>query len=170
MWASELGWLVGKTFLLFFAFPVLVQSAQSISLSITPTQTAAWRKQIFEQLSARTKREMDNFMHYEQAVEQVCDAIYLWSLAYPFLLSLQIFMSACLIHLASLIYLHHSWCGWRKEPCSGGKTGSHTSGLMFILPWSSSQDLRATRTASSLSTTTFMKRKRCVCVVAGAHA
>lgn len=33
---------------------------------------------------------------------------------------------------------------------------------MSILRWSSSQDPRATRTASSLSTTTFMRRKRCV--------
>ncbi|TWW81498.1 Tectonin beta-propeller repeat-containing protein 1 [Takifugu flavidus] len=48
----------------------LVQSVQSMTLSITPAQTAAWRKQIFEQLSERTKREMDNFRHYEQAVEQ----------------------------------------------------------------------------------------------------
>uniref|UniRef100_H3D5S4 Tectonin beta-propeller repeat-containing protein 1 n=1 Tax=Tetraodon nigroviridis TaxID=99883 RepID=H3D5S4_TETNG len=35
-----------------------------------PAQTAAWRKQIFEQLSERTKREMENFRHYEQAIEQ----------------------------------------------------------------------------------------------------
>ncbi|KAF7663767.1 hypothetical protein LDENG_00201350 [Lucifuga dentata] len=48
----------------------LAQSVQSMSLSVTPAQTAAWRKQIFEQLSERTKREMDNFRHYEQAVEQ----------------------------------------------------------------------------------------------------
>ncbi|KAM4623995.1 tectonin beta-propeller repeat-containing protein 1 [Polymixia lowei] len=48
----------------------LVQSVQSMSLSITPAQTAAWRRQIFEQLSERSKREMDNFKHYEQAVEQ----------------------------------------------------------------------------------------------------
>lgn len=40
-------------------------------LSVTPAQTAAWRRQIFEQLSERTKREMDNFKHYEQAIEQV---------------------------------------------------------------------------------------------------
>ncbi|KAI1895991.1 hypothetical protein AGOR_G00090210 [Albula goreensis] len=45
-------------------------SAQSMSLSITPAQTAAWRKQIFEQLSERSKREMENFKHYEQAIEQ----------------------------------------------------------------------------------------------------
>ncbi len=44
---------------------------QAMSLSITPAQTAAWRKQIFEQLSERSKREMENFMHYEQAIEQV---------------------------------------------------------------------------------------------------
>ncbi|XP_047465062.1 tectonin beta-propeller repeat-containing protein 1 [Mugil cephalus] len=48
----------------------LVQSVQSMSLSVTPAQTAAWRKQIFEQLSERSKREMDNFRHYEQAIEQ----------------------------------------------------------------------------------------------------
>ncbi|XP_033840451.1 tectonin beta-propeller repeat-containing protein 1 [Periophthalmus magnuspinnatus] len=48
----------------------LLQSVQSMSLSVTPAQTAAWRKQIFEQLNERTKREIDNFRHYEQAVEQ----------------------------------------------------------------------------------------------------
>nr|XP_023665012.1 tectonin beta-propeller repeat-containing protein 1 isoform X1 [Paramormyrops kingsleyae] len=47
-----------------------VSSAQSMSLSVSPAQTAAWRKQIFEQLSERSKREMENFRHYEQAVEQ----------------------------------------------------------------------------------------------------
>uniref|UniRef100_A0A668A898 Tectonin beta-propeller repeat-containing protein 1 n=1 Tax=Myripristis murdjan TaxID=586833 RepID=A0A668A898_9TELE len=51
-------------------FSSLAQSVQSMSLSITPAQTAAWRKQIFEQLSERSKREMDNFRHYEQAIEQ----------------------------------------------------------------------------------------------------
>ncbi|XP_033907610.3 tectonin beta-propeller repeat-containing protein 1 isoform X1 [Acipenser ruthenus] len=45
-------------------------SVQSMSLSITPAQTAAWRKQIFEQLSERSKRELENFRHYEQAIEQ----------------------------------------------------------------------------------------------------
>ncbi|XP_067225683.1 tectonin beta-propeller repeat-containing protein 1 [Chanodichthys erythropterus] len=48
----------------------LNSSMQAMSLSITPAQTAAWRKQIFEQLSERSKREMENFMHYEQAIEQ----------------------------------------------------------------------------------------------------
>ncbi|XP_053269232.1 tectonin beta-propeller repeat-containing protein 1 isoform X1 [Pleuronectes platessa] len=48
----------------------LVQSIQSMSLSVTPAQTATWKRQIFEQLSERTKREMDNFRHYEQAIEQ----------------------------------------------------------------------------------------------------
>ncbi|NXU47091.1 TCPR1 protein, partial [Turnix velox] len=48
----------------------LSSSVQSLSLSITPAQTAAWRKQIFQQLSERTKRELENFRHYEQAVEQ----------------------------------------------------------------------------------------------------
>uniref|UniRef100_A0ABM5EZ52 Tectonin beta-propeller repeat-containing protein 1 isoform X1 n=1 Tax=Pogona vitticeps TaxID=103695 RepID=A0ABM5EZ52_9SAUR len=45
-------------------------SGQSLSLSITPVQTATWRKQIFEQLRERTRRELENFRHYEQAVEQ----------------------------------------------------------------------------------------------------
>ncbi|XP_004840529.1 tectonin beta-propeller repeat-containing protein 1 isoform X1 [Heterocephalus glaber] len=48
----------------------LSPSVQSLSLSITPAQTAAWRKQIFQQLTERTKRELENFRHYEQAVEQ----------------------------------------------------------------------------------------------------
>ncbi|KAA8581780.1 hypothetical protein FQN60_003361 [Etheostoma spectabile] len=48
----------------------MVQSVQSMSLSVTPAQTAAWRRQIFEQLSERTKREIDNFRHYEQAIEK----------------------------------------------------------------------------------------------------
>ncbi|XP_035853244.1 tectonin beta-propeller repeat-containing protein 1 isoform X2 [Sander lucioperca] len=48
----------------------MVQSVQSMNLSVTPAQTAAWRRQIFEQLSERTKREIDNFRHYEQAIEQ----------------------------------------------------------------------------------------------------
>lgn len=49
----------------------LSPSVQTLSLSITPAQTAAWRKQIFQQLTERTKRELENFRHYEQAVEQV---------------------------------------------------------------------------------------------------
>ncbi|XP_061009682.1 tectonin beta-propeller repeat-containing protein 1 isoform X4 [Dama dama] len=48
----------------------LSPSAQTLSLSITPAQTAAWRKQIFQQLTERTKRELESFQHYEQAVEQ----------------------------------------------------------------------------------------------------
>ncbi|XP_076008043.1 tectonin beta-propeller repeat-containing protein 1 [Genypterus blacodes] len=48
----------------------LSQSVQSMSLSVTPAQTAVWKKQIFEQLSERSKREVDNFRHYEQAIEQ----------------------------------------------------------------------------------------------------
>uniref|UniRef100_A0A8D0D2E9 Tectonin beta-propeller repeat-containing protein 1 n=1 Tax=Sander lucioperca TaxID=283035 RepID=A0A8D0D2E9_SANLU len=51
-------------------FNSMVQSVQSMNLSVTPAQTAAWRRQIFEQLSERTKREIDNFRHYEQAIEQ----------------------------------------------------------------------------------------------------
>ncbi|XP_070636305.1 tectonin beta-propeller repeat-containing protein 1 isoform X1 [Bos indicus] len=52
----------------------LCPSVQTLSLSITPAQTAAWRKQIFQQLTERTKRELENFQHYEQAVEQVRNA------------------------------------------------------------------------------------------------
>ncbi|XP_013376620.1 PREDICTED: tectonin beta-propeller repeat-containing protein 1 isoform X3 [Chinchilla lanigera] len=48
----------------------LSPSVQTLSLSISPAQTAAWRKQIFQQLTERTKRELENFRHYEQAVEQ----------------------------------------------------------------------------------------------------
>uniref|UniRef100_A0A8C4KYG6 Tectonin beta-propeller repeat containing 1 n=1 Tax=Equus asinus asinus TaxID=83772 RepID=A0A8C4KYG6_EQUAS len=46
----------------------LSPSVQTLSLSITPAQTAAWRKQIFQQLTERTKRELENFRHYEQSV------------------------------------------------------------------------------------------------------
>ncbi|XP_045397278.1 tectonin beta-propeller repeat-containing protein 1 isoform X4 [Lemur catta] len=48
----------------------LSPSVQTLSLSIMPAQTAAWRKQILQQLTERTKRELENFRHYEQAVEQ----------------------------------------------------------------------------------------------------
>ncbi|KAM8960498.1 tectonin beta-propeller repeat-containing protein 1 [Pelodytes ibericus] len=48
----------------------LLASMQSMSLSITPAHTAVWRKQIFEQLNERSRRELDSFRHYEQAVEQ----------------------------------------------------------------------------------------------------
>lgn len=61
----------------------LSPSVQTLSLSITPAQTAAWRKQIFQQLTERTKRELESFRHYEQAVEQVgrlfaCLQCFLW--------------------------------------------------------------------------------------------
>ncbi|XP_049320791.1 tectonin beta-propeller repeat-containing protein 1 isoform X2 [Astyanax mexicanus] len=59
---SQLNWFNSTT--------GLNTSMQAMSLSITPSQTAAWRKQIFEQLSERSKREMENFRHYEQAIEQ----------------------------------------------------------------------------------------------------
>ena len=49
----------------------MAQSVQCMSLSISPGQTAAWHQQILEQLGQRSKREMENFRHYEQAVEQV---------------------------------------------------------------------------------------------------
>nr|KAF6482336.1 tectonin beta-propeller repeat containing 1 [Molossus molossus] len=48
----------------------LSSSVQTLSPAITPAQTATWRKQIFQQLTERTKRELENFRHYEQAVEQ----------------------------------------------------------------------------------------------------
>ncbi|XP_030067827.1 tectonin beta-propeller repeat-containing protein 1 isoform X2 [Microcaecilia unicolor] len=48
----------------------LTSSVQFLSLSITPAQTAAWRKQIFQQLGERSRRELESFRHYEQAVEQ----------------------------------------------------------------------------------------------------
>ncbi|XP_062382179.1 tectonin beta-propeller repeat-containing protein 1 [Sardina pilchardus] len=59
---SQLHWFNNAT--------AMNSSVQSMSLSITPAQSAAWRKQIFEQLSERSKREMENFRHYEQAIEQ----------------------------------------------------------------------------------------------------
>uniref|UniRef100_A0A8C5Q5D9 Tectonin beta-propeller repeat-containing protein 1 n=1 Tax=Leptobrachium leishanense TaxID=445787 RepID=A0A8C5Q5D9_9ANUR len=48
----------------------LLASMQSMSLSITPAHAAVWRKQIHDQLSERSKRELESFRHYEQAVEQ----------------------------------------------------------------------------------------------------
>ncbi|KAK1793893.1 hypothetical protein P4O66_010796, partial [Electrophorus voltai] len=45
-------------------------AVQAMPLSITPAQTTAWHKQILEQFSERSRREMDNFRHYEQAIEQ----------------------------------------------------------------------------------------------------
>ncbi|XP_051529764.1 tectonin beta-propeller repeat-containing protein 1 isoform X1 [Myxocyprinus asiaticus] len=61
---SQLNWFNSST------STALNCSIQAMSLSMTPAQTAAWRKQIFEQLNERSKREMENFMHYEQAIEQ----------------------------------------------------------------------------------------------------
>ncbi|XP_077595606.1 tectonin beta-propeller repeat-containing protein 1 [Stigmatopora nigra] len=49
---------------------LLAQSVQSMSLSVTSAQVADWRRQIYAQLSERTKRELDDFKHYEQAIEQ----------------------------------------------------------------------------------------------------
>ncbi|XP_014806855.1 PREDICTED: tectonin beta-propeller repeat-containing protein 1 [Calidris pugnax] len=71
-WVSGGGCLVDlHSPLKWFTVPSgLSSSVQSLSLHITPAQTAAWRKQIFQQLSERTKRELENFRHYEQAVEQ----------------------------------------------------------------------------------------------------
>ncbi|RXM32905.1 Tectonin beta-propeller repeat-containing protein 1 [Acipenser ruthenus] len=75
-WVSGGGCAVDShTHLNWFSASTGVSSCvQSMSLSITPAQTAAWRKQIFEQLSERSKREMENFKHYEQAIEQYLHA------------------------------------------------------------------------------------------------
>ncbi|XP_044289286.1 tectonin beta-propeller repeat-containing protein 1 isoform X2 [Varanus komodoensis] len=72
VWVSGGGCLVeSHSSLKWFTAPAaLSSSGQSLSLSITPAQTAVWRKQIFQQLSERTRRELENFRHYEQAVEQ----------------------------------------------------------------------------------------------------
>uniref|UniRef100_A0A8C5E3T3 Tectonin beta-propeller repeat-containing protein 1 n=1 Tax=Gouania willdenowi TaxID=441366 RepID=A0A8C5E3T3_GOUWI len=51
-------------------FNTLTQSVQSMSLSVSPAQTTVWKRQIFDQLTERNKREMENFTHYEQAIEQ----------------------------------------------------------------------------------------------------
>ncbi|KAL8175522.1 UNVERIFIED_CONTAM: Tectonin beta-propeller repeat-containing protein 1 [Gekko kuhli] len=71
-WVSGGGCLVDShTSLKWFTIQSgLSSSGQSLCLSITPAQTAAWRKQIFQQLAERTRRELENFRHYEQAVEQ----------------------------------------------------------------------------------------------------
>ncbi|CAN2390458.1 autophagosome maturation [Pristimantis euphronides] len=37
---------------------------------VTDVPASSWRKQIFDQLSERTKRELDSFRHYEAAVHQ----------------------------------------------------------------------------------------------------
>ncbi|XP_077406349.1 tectonin beta-propeller repeat-containing protein 1 [Vanacampus margaritifer] len=62
---SQLNWFHSTT-----NTSLLAQSVQSLSLSVTPAQMATWRRQIFEQLSERSKREVDEFQHYEQAIEQ----------------------------------------------------------------------------------------------------
>lgn len=87
----------------YFSFPALVQSVQSMSQSVTPAQTAAWRRQIFEQLSERTKREIDNFRHYEQAIEQV-HAI-LESSDQPLSLMVRIFVILSLFSSASCLFI-----------------------------------------------------------------
>ncbi|XP_068100674.1 tectonin beta-propeller repeat-containing protein 1 isoform X2 [Hyperolius riggenbachi] len=69
-WVSGGGCLVDSTLPLKWFTRHAGLSASMQSLSITPANTAIWRKQIFEQLSERTKRELDSFRHYEQAVEQ----------------------------------------------------------------------------------------------------
>ncbi|CAJ0937435.1 unnamed protein product, partial [Ranitomeya imitator] len=65
-------WVSGGSCLVDSQTPLngLTASMQSMSLSITPANTAVWRKQIFEQLSERTKRELDSFRHYEPAIDQ----------------------------------------------------------------------------------------------------
>ncbi|XP_078521292.1 tectonin beta-propeller repeat-containing protein 1 [Lissotriton helveticus] len=72
LWVSGGECLVdAHTTLKWFAMqPGLASSVQSLSWSITPAQTAVWRKQILQQLNERTKREVESFSHYEQAIEQ----------------------------------------------------------------------------------------------------
>ncbi|KAM6155831.1 LOW QUALITY PROTEIN: tectonin beta-propeller repeat-containing protein 1 [Rhynchocyon petersi] len=48
----------------------LSPAVQTLAPPVTLAQVASWRKQIFHQLTERTKRELENFQHYEQAVEQ----------------------------------------------------------------------------------------------------
>ncbi|XP_075035775.1 tectonin beta-propeller repeat-containing protein 1 isoform X1 [Mixophyes fleayi] len=71
-WVSGMGCLVDfQSPLRWFTRETgLLASVQSMSLSITPAHTAVWRKQILEQFGERTKRELDSFRHYEQAIEQ----------------------------------------------------------------------------------------------------
>ncbi|KAL7979240.1 hypothetical protein Chor_015264, partial [Crotalus horridus] len=71
-WVSSRGCLVdAQSALKWFTLQSALNScAQSLTLSISPNHAAQWRKQIFRQLSERTHRELDNFRHYEQAVEQ----------------------------------------------------------------------------------------------------
>ncbi|XP_048407560.1 tectonin beta-propeller repeat-containing protein 1 isoform X1 [Stegostoma tigrinum] len=45
-------------------------SQQSFSMPVSCTQQTVWRKQIVHQLTERSKRELQDFKHYEQAVEQ----------------------------------------------------------------------------------------------------
>ncbi|XP_067859593.1 tectonin beta-propeller repeat-containing protein 1 [Heptranchias perlo] len=45
-------------------------SIQSLSMPISCAEQTVWRKQIVHQLTERTKRELEDFKHYEQAVEQ----------------------------------------------------------------------------------------------------
>ncbi|XP_026581825.1 tectonin beta-propeller repeat-containing protein 1-like isoform X1 [Pseudonaja textilis] len=73
IWVSSRGCLVDSQSPLkwFTAQSALTSCAHSLALSISPSHTAQWRKQIVRQLSERTHRELDNFRHYEQAVEQV---------------------------------------------------------------------------------------------------
>ncbi|XP_070617355.1 tectonin beta-propeller repeat-containing protein 1 [Erythrolamprus reginae] len=72
IWVSSRGCLVDSQSPLkwFTVQSALTSCAQSLALSISPSHAAQWRKQIFRQLSERTHRELDNFRHYEQAVEQ----------------------------------------------------------------------------------------------------
>ncbi|KAM3826503.1 tectonin beta-propeller repeat-containing protein 1 isoform 2-T3 [Vipera latastei] len=71
-WVSSRGCLVdAQSPLKWFTVQSALNScAQSLTLSISPSHAAQWRKQIFRQLSERSHRELDNFRHYEQAVEQ----------------------------------------------------------------------------------------------------
>lgn len=101
-----------------------LSSAQPLSLSLSPAQTAAWRKQIFQQLSDRTKRELENFRHYEQAIEQVSgEDTYLLSAKhiYWYWASVILLYSCPYVCLWQLLWIITVW-----DPC--GKPGSYQTG------------------------------------------
>lgn len=122
-------------FIDFGSVPGLSSSVQSLSLSITPAQTAAWRKQIFQQLSERTKRELENFRHYEQAIEQVSsEHTYLLSAKhiYRYWASVIHFwytdlnLTVTFIFLSLFLSVTNSWIITVWDPC--GKIGSYQTG------------------------------------------
>ncbi|XP_006889825.1 PREDICTED: tectonin beta-propeller repeat-containing protein 1 [Elephantulus edwardii] len=53
-----------------FSAPSGLAPVQTLGPPVTLAQVTAWRKKILSQLTERTRRELENFRHYEQAVEQ----------------------------------------------------------------------------------------------------